>query len=110
MVGGFCNTITDYSTASGTMPMWFAIRDCIPMAFEALLFGIFLILFAGQYFLIKNRTGRAKILVALLSSGFIMLPLSVMLALGQLVQYGTVLLYAFIIIVVFILFLLSDNN
>lgn len=108
MVEGFCKTISDYSD-SGSMSLWYSIRDCIPYAFEALLFGIFLILFAGQYFLIKNRTGRAKILIALLSSGFILIPLSMLLALSQLVTYASVIFYSFLTIIVFILFLLSDK-
>jgi len=110
MVGGFCNTITSYPGAGGSMPLWYSIRDCVPMAFEALLFGIFLIIFAGNYFLIKNRTGRAKILIALLASSFVMIPLSMLLALAQIVKFGSVLLYAFLTIVIFILFLLSDNT
>jgi hypothetical protein len=110
MVNEICKTIADYPGADGSMPLWYSIRDCIPMSFEVLLFGIFLILFAGQYYLIKTRTGRAKILIALLSSSFVMLPLSMMLALAQIVKFGSVLLYAFLTIIVFILFLLSDKN
>ena len=110
MVAGFCNTISDYPGAEGSMPLWYSIRDCVPMSFEVLLFGIFLILFAGQYYLIKNRTGRAKILIALLSSCFVMISLSMMLALAQIVTFSSVLLYAFLTIIVFILFVLSDKK
>lgn len=105
-----CNTITDYAGQNGAMPLLYSIRDCIPLAFTGLLFGIFLILFAGQYYLIKNRTGRAKVLIALLSSSFFMVILSMMAALAQMVTYISVIFYAFICIVVFILFMVSDNN
>jgi hypothetical protein len=110
MANGLCNTITDYAGSQGSLPLFYSIRDCVPMAFSALLFGIFMILFAGQYFLIKNRTGRAKILIALLSSSFVMIPLSMLLALASIVKYYSVMLYAFICIVAFILFVISDNN
>lgn len=103
-------TITDYPSSNGVMPLLYSIRDAIPFAFDGLLLAIFLILFAGQYYLIKNRTGRAKILIALLSSSFVMIVLSMLLALGQLVTYLSVIFYAFITIIVFILFQLSDNS
>lgn len=106
----FYRTIADYPGSNGAMPLLYSIRDGIPFAFEILLLTIFLIIFAGQYFLIKSRTGRAKILIALLSSSFIMLILSTLLALGQLVTFITVIFYAFVLIVVFILFMISDNN
>lgn len=106
----YCKTITDYSSSNGAMPLLYSIRDCVPYAFDGLLLAIFLILFAGQYFLIKNRTGRAKILIALLSSSFIMIIISMMLALAQMVTFMSVIFYAFICIVVFILFMLSDNS
>jgi hypothetical protein len=105
-----CKTITDYPTGNGAMPLLYSIRDCIPLAFDGLLLAIFLILFAGQYFLIKSRTGKAKVLIALLSSSFFMIILSMMLALSQLVSYLSVLLYAFITIVCFIVFVVSDNS
>lgn len=105
-----CNTILDYPNSNGAMPLLYSIRDCIPYSFNALLFIIFIILFAGQYYLIKNRTGRAKILVALLSSSFVMVVLSLFLALSQLVQYITAIFYGFICIIVFILFQVSDNS
>jgi hypothetical protein len=105
-----CNTITDYSSSNGAMPLLYSIRDCVPFAFPALLLVIFLILFAGEYYLIKNRTGRAKVLIALLSSSFVMIILSMLLALAQLVTFLSVLFYAFLCIVVFILFKVSDNS
>lgn len=110
VIQGFCNTASDYTGANGAMPLLYSIRDCVPYAFEGLLLIVFFILFAGQYYLIKNRTGRAKILIALLSSSFFMIILSMMLALNQLITFVSVLLYAFICIIVFILFLLSDNS
>jgi hypothetical protein len=103
------HTITDYPAGNGAMPLLYSVKDAVPLAFPGLLLVIFLILFAGQYYLIKNRTGRAKVLVALLSSSFVMIPLSLMLAMAQLVTFLTVIFYAFINIVVFILFLVSDN-
>ena len=105
-----CNTIVDYPSYDGAMPLLYSIRDCVPFAFEGLLLVIFLMLFAGQYFLIKNRTGRAKILIALLSSAFPLIILSLFLALMRVVTYITVIFYAFICIVIFILFQLSDNS
>jgi len=107
--GNYC-TILDYPSANGSMGFWFAIRDSIPYAFEGLLIAIFLVLFFGNYFLIKNKTGRAKILIALLSSSMILVILSSILALAQLITFMTVLLWAFIAIVVFIVFLVSDNS
>jgi hypothetical protein len=103
-------TITDYGTDNGAMPLLYSIRDGVPGSFEVVLFMIFLILFAGQYFLVTTRTGRQKILVALLSSSFVMIPLSILLMLTQLVNFMTVFLYAFICIVVFIFFVISDNS
>ncbi len=110
MVNGLCNTAEYYSSSNGALPMLYSIRDCVPSAFTGLLFGIFIILFAGQYFLIKNRTGRAKILIALLSSSFVMIILSILLALAQLVTYITVIFYTFLCIIIFILFSVSDNS
>jgi hypothetical protein len=102
--------ITDYPTGTGAMPLLYSIRDGVPLAFSALLFILFVILFAGNYFLIKNRTGRAKMLIALMASSFFTLVLSMLLALAQLVTFVSVLFYAFLTIVVFILFILSDNT
>lgn len=107
--GLYC-TIQNYPNSTGAMPLLNSIRDGIPFAFDGLLFVIFLIVFAGQYFLIKNRTGRAKILIALLSSSMVSIVLSLLLALSQLVTFISVIFYAFLTIVVFILFLLSDNS
>jgi hypothetical protein len=109
MTLGYYNLSTDYPGSDGAMPMLYAIRDGIPFAFSGLLLIIFIVLFAGNYFLIKSRTGRAKILIALISSSFLMLILSMFLALSALVSYATVVLYAFIAIVAFILFLVSDD-
>lgn len=110
MVQGICKTISDYPDANGAMPLFLSIKDCIPYAFDGLLIVIFLILFAAQYFLIKNRTGRAKILIALLSSSFFMIVLSMLLALAQLVTFTSVMFYAFLCILIFILFVVSDNT
>lgn len=104
------HTIDNYPNATGAMPLLYSIRDSIPYAFQGLLLVIFFVLFAGQYFLIKSRTGRAKILIAILSSSFFCLILSLMLALGQLVTFLTVLFYAFTTIVSFILLLISDES
>jgi len=109
MVQGICKTITDY-TAQGSMPFWYSIRDCVPIAYDALLLIIFIVLFAGNYFLVANKTGRAKILIALLSSSIVTLVLSVMLVLAQLVHYATAIFYALLVIIIFILFLVSDNT
>ena len=109
-MNGTYNTILDYPTDNGIMPLLFSIRDGIPWSFEGLLLGLFVIFFAGNYFLIQSRTGRAKILIALVSSSFIMVVLSLMLALAQLVTFTTVLFFAFLLIIVFILFLLSDGT
>lgn len=104
-----CKTIADYS-ASGSMGLWFSIRDCITMAFSGLLVGIFIVLFFGNYFLIKSRTGRAKIMIALLSSSIILVILSSLLALAQLVTFMNVIFWAFISIVIYIIFLTTDNS
>lgn len=110
MVDGYCNTITDYASNNGATPLLFSIRDCVPFAFEGLLIGLFLLFFAGNYFLIKQKTGKAKILVPLLSSSLILIPLSSLLALAQLVTFVSVLFWAFMAIIWFILFLVSDDN
>lgn len=110
MTNGLCNTISDYPGSNGAMPLLYSIRDCVPYAFPGLLFAIFLILSISQYYLIKNRTGRAKILIALLSSSFILVVLSMMLALAQLVTFMSVLFYAFLCIIIFILFEISDES
>ena len=109
-MSNFCKTIQNYPSNNGIMPLLFSIRDCVPYAFEGLLLAIFIILFGSQYFLIKSRTGRAKILIAILSSSFVMIVLSIFLALAQLVTFTTVLFYAFICIVSFILLIISDDS
>jgi len=109
MAIGICNTIADYS-AQGAMPLFFSIRDCIPGAFEAVLFFVFILIFAGNYFIMKKKTGRARVLVALLASSFSLVPLSMLLALATLVTYGAVVWWAFFSIVIFILFLVSDKK
>ena len=109
MVNEICKTIEDYS-ANGSMPFFYSIRDCVPFAFPALLLSIFFVLFAGNYFLVKARTGRPKILIALLSSSITLVVLSSLLALAQLVTYMNVIFWAFMAIVVFVLSLVSDNN
>jgi len=109
-MNNICKTITDYPGASGAMPLLFSIRDCVPFAFNAILLAIFFILFAGNYFLIKNKTGRARIFVALLSSSLMLIVLSMLLALAQLVTFTTVLFWAFCCIIWLILFLVSDYS
>lgn len=105
-----CKTISDYPSANGSMAFWFSIRDCIPQAFDGLLVAIFIVLFFGNYFLIKSKTGRAKILIALLASTIVTMILSLFLAMAQLVVYLTVIFWAFLAIVSFIVFLVSDNS
>ena len=102
-------TISDYAS-QGSMGLWFSIRDAVPFAFPGLLAVIFFVLFAGNYFVIASRTGRAKILIALLSSSVVTMVLSMMLSLAQLVTYKTTIFYGLFTIVIFILFLVSDNN
>lgn len=109
MTNGYYNTITDYPTATGAMPLLYSLRDGIPFIFETVLLSIFLILFAGNYFLNKNKTGRAKILIASVASSFYMIPLSLMLALAQLVTYASVIFYGFLTIILYILFVISDK-
>ena len=105
-----CKTILDYPTADGSMAFWFSIRDCVPFAFSGLLLAIFLVLFFGNYYLIKSKTGRAKILIAMLSSSIILVILSSFLALAQLVTFMIVLFWAFMAIVSYIIFAISDNG
>jgi hypothetical protein len=105
----YYKTIIDYSTAVGAMPLLYAIRDGIPFAYSGLLLAIFIALTAGQYYLAEARTGRAKILTALLTSSFVCLLLSLLLALAQLTTFLTVLFYAFLTIVWFVVIQISDN-
>jgi len=106
----YYKTISDYPSATGLMPMLYSIRDGIPFAFEAVLMVIFILLFGGNYFIIKARTGRVKILIALLSSSIGVTVLTILLAMAQLVTFRTTLLYAFMSIVFFVLLVISDNN
>lgn len=110
MVTQICKTIADYPSANGAMAFFFSIRDCVPGAWEATTVGIFIILFFGNYFLVKSKTGRAKILIALLSSSIVTTILTLLLALGQLVVFKMVVFWAFMSIISFILLLISDNS
>ena len=110
VINQICKTIIDYPSANGSMAFWYSIRDCVPLAFDGLLLSIFIVLFFGNYFIIKAKTGRAKILIPLLSSSIVLVVLSVLLSLAQLVKYMTVIFWAFIAIVVFAIFLVSDNT
>lgn len=102
------NTTATYGNVTGAMPLLYSIRDAVPFAFQGLLLIIFFVLFGGQYFIIKNKTGRGKILTALLSSSIVMVILSSILALTQLITFLVVLFYAFAAIIIFALFLTSD--
>jgi len=110
MVAQLCKTIADYPLANGSMPFWYALRDCIPFAFEGLLIAIFLLLFFGNYYLVKSKTGKAKILIALLASSIVTMVLSMPLALAQLIKFITVIFWAFLAIIAYIIFLVSDNS
>ena len=105
-----CHTGEYYSTATGIMPMLYSIRDCIPMAFTILLTSIFFVFFAGNYFFIKGKTGRAKILVAFMSSSFLTTVLAMFLTLGSLITYKGLLFWVFITILCFILLIVSDKQ
>lgn len=104
-----CKTIADYPSANGSMAFWYSIRDCVPYAFSAILLAIFLVLFFGNYFIIKSRTSRAKILVPFLSSSIITMILSLFLAFAQLVSFMTVVFWAFVSIIAYIFMHISDN-
>lgn len=104
----FYKTIADYSSSDGAMPLLYSIRDNIPYSFSAMLIAIFIILFAGTYYLNKSKTGRAKILIAFMSANFICLILSLMLAFAVLVQYLTVLFWAFTTILAYVMLVISD--
>lgn len=105
----FYPTITDYQNATGAMPLLFSIRDSVPFAFTGVLLAIFVILTASEYFILKNRTGRGKILTSLVSSSIIMVILSLFLMLAELVTYMDVIFYAFCSIVFFALYKLSSH-
>lgn len=104
-----CKTISDYSS-TGVMPLMYSIRDCIPFAFEGILLAIFILLFGGNYFITRNRTGRGRILSALLASSIVLLPLSSLLAMAQLVTFLTPVFYAFLSIVFYISLKLSSPD
>lgn len=106
----FCNTITDYPTATGVMSMLFSIRDCVPLSFPALLLTMFFVLFAGNYFLIKGKTGRAKVLIALSTAAFVNVILTMFLTLAMLVTYKLLLMWTLISIMSFIGLIISDNQ
>ena len=109
-MSNYYHTITDYMNQSnGAMPLLYSIRDSIPYSFTALLLIIYVVLVAGQYFVIKNKSNRGKILTALLSSSIIMVILSMFLALAQLVTFMDVLFYAFCSVLFFALYHFSDN-
>lgn len=107
-MGIYYPTIANYTSATGAMPMLFAIRDGIPYSFDALLLTIFFVLVAGQYFIIKARTGRGKMLTSLLSASVVMTTLALLLALTTLVSYLEVVFYAFCAIIFFALYRISD--
>ena len=103
-----CKTIPDYA-GNGAMPLLYSIRDCIPIAFPAILVVIFFILFAGNYFIIKGKTGRAKVMIALTASSFITMILAMFLTLATLVTYKMLLMWAFISIISYILLEVSQK-
>lgn len=109
MTIGYCKIIQDYTEATGVMPLLYSIRDCIPIAFPALLFVIFFIFFAGTYYLIKGKTGRAKVLISILASSFYVVILAMFLLLGTLISYKLLLFWTFICIISFIALILSDR-
>ena len=102
-------TIPNYtSTATGAMPLLYSIRDGIPGSFDALLLIVFFVLVTSQYYIIKNKSGRGKILTALLSSSIVLSTLSLFLALSYLVSYVEPIFYAFLAILFFGMYQLSD--
>ena len=104
----FYNTALNYSSQTGAMPMLYAIRDGIPFSFDALLLTIFFVLVGAQYYIIKNKTGRGKILTALLSSSLVMTTLSSILVLSGLVNFLEPVFYAFCFIIFYALYQTSD--
>lgn len=103
-------TIADYPNSDGMMPFLYSIRDSIPFAFESILLTIFLILLGGQYFITKSKTGKGKILQNLVTSSFVMIPLSSLLALARLITFKSVLFWAFCTIGFFSLYWISDRS
>jgi hypothetical protein len=108
MTSIFYPTISNYSTSTGVMPMLYAIRDSVPFSFDALLLVIYFILIVGQYFIVKNKTGRGKILTSILTASIVMTTLSLLLSLTYLVGYLEPVFYAFCSIIFFALYQLSD--
>lgn len=102
-------TISDYENATGAMPMLYSIRDAVPLGFVVLTTILFFILFAGQYFMIKNKQGRARVLIALVSASFTTTVLSMFLFLSTLITFKVLLFWAFLTIVGFIIMMLSDG-
>jgi cellulose synthase/poly-beta-1,6-N-acetylglucosamine synthase-like glycosyltransferase len=102
-------TIANYTDVNGAMPMLYAIRDSIPYAFSVALFTIFFVLVASEYFIIKNKSGRGKILTAMLSTSIVMVILSLLLALAQLVTFIDPVFYGLCSIVFFALYKLSSH-
>ena len=108
---GFCKLIGDYSSEyTGALPLLFSIRDCIPMAFPTVILVIFFILFGAQYYLLKTKTGRGKVLIAIASSSFVTMVLTMFLTLSMLVTYKFLLLWVLVSIVSFIGLVLSDKQ
>lgn len=105
-----CKTITDYPDATGVLPMLYSIRDCVPSAYPGLVMVLFFVLFAGNYFINKGKTGRARVMIALAASSFVTIILTMFLTLSQLVTYKILLLWTFIGIISFIGLIISDRQ
>ena len=105
-----CNTIVDYQTIDGAMPLLFSIRDCVPIAFDALLIAIFFVLLAGNYYLGMGKTGRPKIIISFLASSVSTMILSLFFALAQLVEFKSVLFWAFLSIIAFALIVITNKD
>lgn len=103
-----CKTIGDY-TETGVIPLLYSIRDCVPIAFPALLIVIFFVLFAGQYFIIKNKTGRARVIIALTSSSFATMVLGMFLLLIGLITYQFFMFWVLLLIISFIILMVGDR-
>jgi len=104
------NIISDYPDAIGVMPMLYAIRDAIPIAFPLILFCIFYITFAGSLFMSKARTGREKVFTGLLSSSLVVTILGMFLMLMSLITYKLELFWGFMSIISFIALVVSDKT
>ena len=99
--------IQDYS-GEGAMPFLLSIRDAVPLAFPILLLAIFAIIFSSNLYINQQRTGRAKVLLAVASSSFIMVILSMFLFLSQLISYRTILFWLLCSVLSFIAVVFSD--